>query len=450
MKKKNKIWLGFTLTSALLTGTSLGGYYYTMEHFEPALYHEERIVINGDTLSQAEFAERIEKENGVWYYQAPEDSSKIDLYALSDYKIKGDRRYRLYQNLELEKSVDTILVKRDNQEKKLYYFYGPNDSISNLPSMGSMDWNKLNIRHFVSDDPKIQAQLEIYNNALNCTEDHEKQHFKGAQAGLMRSGRSYETVFGDNCMDEVAANIAQLMRQRRNYQQHGEDEKYITPRFNFYKEWLKKASHSEEAKYSPSSLKTIFADTCMCEISDSIAEFLKWRQGFVNKGGQIPLAYKFYDKWLLRFPFQAENISVEEAAFIANGVFDSWKKEKFPIYIKRNADRAIYILREANYNGCQDNPKEHAQLMHQVFLIEGIDFYQFIEGREQEFINDLPQKQQERFSSLLKIKKNQMSYFEKVGQLTQNSPTKKDLHFQNVKRKHEWNKLTNKILGRER
>ena len=181
-----------------------------------------------------------------------------------------------------------------------------------------------------------------------------------------------------------------------------------------------------------------------------LTEFLKWRQGFVNKGGQIPLGYKFYDKWLLRFPFQAENISVEEAAFIANGVFDSWKKEKFPIYIKRNADRAIYILREANYNGCQDNPKEHAQLMHQVFLIEGIDFYQFIEGREQEFINDLPQKQQERFSSLLKIKKNQMSYFEKVGQLTQNSPTKKDIHFQNVKRKHEWNKLTNKILGRER
>lgn len=410
MKKTKRLWLGFSLTSVLMAGTSLGGSYYVMENFEPALYREQRIVVGGDTLSQAEFAENIEKKEGVWFFRNAETGELTDLNVLSDFRTKGDRRYRLYQKLRLKKHVDTIMVKKDRMQNRLYYFYGPNDSIPNMPSMGSVDWDRLNIRHFVSDDPKVQARLDVYNNARNCTERHENQHFIGAQNGLTKSGRSYETVFGDMCMDEVAANLAQFMEQRKNYLEHGRDETYITPRFEFYKKWLH---------------------------GDSLAA-----------GDSIPPLYGFCGTWLKpSSPFAGE-ITAEEAAFIANGIFDSWKKDKFPIYINRNVNRTVHLLKEADYNGCQDHPDEHRELMRRIFNIDGIDFYQYIAGRENEFVRELPPEHKERFANLLKIKKNKMDYFEKVGQLTQNDPQKKERHFAAVKLKHRWNKFVGRLTGR--
>lgn len=388
MKKTKKLWLEFSLTSVLLAGTSLGGSWYVMERFEPALYQEQKIVINGDTLSQAKFAENIEKKDGVWFFRNAQTGDLTDLNLLSDFRTKGDRRYRLYQKLQLKKYIDTIMVKKNGMQNRLYYFYGPNDSIPNMPSLGSMDWNRLNLRHFVSDDPQIQAWLDIYNNERNCTERHEKQHFIGAQNGLVQCGRSYTTVFGDMCMDEVAANLAQFLEQRKNYLAHDCDESYITPRFKFYKKWLQN--------------------------NDSISD----------------------------------KILAEEASFIANGIFDSWKKDKFPIYVNRNANRTIHLLKEADYNGCQDHPEEHDLLMHKVFNIDGIDFYRYIAGRENEFVKDLPPEHKDRFDKLLKIKKNKMGYFEKVGQLTQNDPQKKERHFDAVKLKYRWNKFVGRLTGR--
>lgn len=390
MKKTHKTWLGISLTSVLMAGTSLGGIYYAAENFEPALYYEKHIVIGGDTLSREDFVENIEERGGIWFYRSPESGKLADLNVLSDYKTAGDRRYHLYQNMQIKKHTDTIMVKKDGRKNKLYYFYGPNDSIPNMPSMGSMDWDRLNLRHFVSDDPAVQKQLDIYNNALNCTERHEMQHFLGAQKGLSKSGRSYETVFGDNCMDEVAANLAQLMEQRKNYICHGNDSSYITPRFAFYRKWLEN-----------------------------------------NRP-------------------DAGSVSEKEAAFIANGMFDSWKKDKYPIYIQRNVNRAVHILREADYNGCQDQLGEegHARLMSEVFNIDGINFYQYIAGREQEFIDGLPHEYKDKFASLLKIKKQKMDYFQKVGQITQNDPQKKNTHFKSLKFKHEWNKFVGRLAGR--
>lgn len=388
MKKTAKKLLGVSLTAALMTGTSLSGIPFVAENFEPALYNENGIVIGGDTLSCAEFAENIEEHGRVWFYRDPKSGKLTDLNVLSDYRTAGDRRYRLYQNMQLKKHIDTIKVKKEGAENKLYYFYGPNDSIPNMPSMGSMDWDRLNLRHFVSDDPAVQKQLDIYNNALNCTERHETQHFLGAKKGLSKSGRSYETVFGDNCMDEVAANLAQLLEQRKNYITHGKDTSYITPRFAFYRKWLEN-----------------------------------------NRCG-------------------ADNISDKEAAFIANGIFDSWKKDKYPVYIKRNVNRAVHILREADYNGCQDRPGEHDKLMRDVFHINGIDFYQYIAGREREFIDDLPPEHKNMFAMLLKIKKQKMDYFQKVGQVTKNDPQRKYALFKNLKFKHEWNKFVGKLTGR--
>lgn len=388
MKKHTRVWLGISLTSVLMTGTSLGGIYFYAENFEPPLYHEKYIVIDGDTLSRDVFAENIEENNEVWFYRNPKSGKLINLNELSDYRIRGDRRHNLIQNLQMKKHIDTIMVKKDQRQNKLYYFYGPNDSIPNMPSMGWVNWDKINLRHFISDDPSIQKQLDIFNNELNCTERHEEQHFIAAQKGLDKSGRSYETVFADNCMDEIAANLAQLLKQRKNYFRHGNDSSYITPRFKFYRKWLKN-------NYS-----------------------------------------------------EVDSISETEAAFIANGIFDSWKEDKYPIYVERNVRRAIHILRDADYNGCQDNHEEHDKLMYDIFNIDDINFYQYIAGREQEFIAELPQKHKNRFSALIRAKKKKMDYFQKVGQITQNDPQKKRTHFANLKFKYEWNKFIGKITGR--
>lgn len=457
MKKTKRLWLGFSLTSVLMAGTSLGGSYYVLESFEPELYQEKQIVIERDTLSQDEFAENIKEKDGIWYYRNPQKKSLTDLNVLSDYRTQGDHRYRWYQTLQLEKDlekvVDTIVVKKDRNIGKLYYFYGPNDSIENLPSMGRQSGTRLRIRHFVSDDPAVQAQLNIYNDAYNCTERHEKQHFINAQNGLSQSGRSYETVFGDNCMDEVAANLAQFKEQRKNYLEHGCNEAYIMPRFDFYKEWIAKRSAGIAAAKPGNVIgglnyEKVWVDTCLCDVADSIAQFMNWRKNYARPGVAIPLDFGFYGRWTNSPGITAGDMSEEEAAFVANGIFDSWMKDKFPLYVESSAKRAIHLLDKADYNGCQDHPEEHTRLMHKIFNIDGIDFYRYIAGREKEFIDKLPQEYKDEFVSRLKIKKQKMDYFQKVGQITQNDPQKKNTHFKNVKFKHEWNKFINRLTGR--
>ena len=68
MKKHTRVWLGISLTSVLMTGTSLGGIYFYAENFEPPLYHEKYIVIDGDTLSRDVFAENIEENNEMFEF----------------------------------------------------------------------------------------------------------------------------------------------------------------------------------------------------------------------------------------------------------------------------------------------------------------------------------------------------------------------------------------------
>ncbi|MBQ7285804.1 MAG: hypothetical protein IJW72_06090, partial [Alphaproteobacteria bacterium] len=111
MKKHTRVWLGISLTSVLMTGTSLGGIYFYAENFEPPLYHEKYIVIDGDTLSRDVFAENIEENNEVWFYRNPKSGKLINLNELSDYRIRGDRRHNLIQNLQMKKHIDTIMVK---------------------------------------------------------------------------------------------------------------------------------------------------------------------------------------------------------------------------------------------------------------------------------------------------------------------------------------------------
>ena len=71
------------------------------------------------------------------------------------------------------------------------------------------------MRYFKADNEKLQRIVDKFNDKYNCTRRHEYQHYLNALAGIGRSGQSYETKFVECCLDEVSANVAQLLEQRK-------------------------------------------------------------------------------------------------------------------------------------------------------------------------------------------------------------------------------------------
>lgn len=68
---------------------------------------------------------------------------------------------------------------------------------------------------------RLQKIWDNYNDSLNCTEEHEKQHRLNEIAGIMQAGQSFDNKFIECCLDEVSANIRQLLAQRKNYLKRG-------------------------------------------------------------------------------------------------------------------------------------------------------------------------------------------------------------------------------------
>lgn len=115
-----------------------------------------------------------------------------------------------------------------------------------MPSMGSQSWGKVRVREFVVDSTlapdrqkRLQKIWDNYNDSLNCTEEHEKQHRLNEIAGIMQAGQSFDNKFIECCLDEVSANIRQLLAQRKNYLKRGRSLEQITPRFSFYAELIR-------------------------------------------------------------------------------------------------------------------------------------------------------------------------------------------------------------------
>ncbi len=392
-KKKLK---NFSLSSLLLLSTSLGGTVYAMETLTPEPFPQQYININGTTIAYEDFIDALKKENGTWYARYA-SNKKLNFNRSTNYTIIGDERHNQCQGIAGTKTViDTINVTYDKKSKNIYYHYNIRDSITDLPSMGFFNnWDRITVRYFQAEDEDLQNVLNVYNDKYNATEEHEGQHFKNMKAGLLRCGQSYETKFSEQCMDEVAANLKQFLKQRQNYIENRYNRDFITERFSFYYAWL-----------------------------DSN-------------------------------PQPSEKISSEEAAFIINSIFDSWKKEKFDIYLAGNVSRTRYTLSKINYAGIIDHPQQHKELMKAMFTQNGINFYQYIEGREQEFIEMLPNETKQTFAELTQKKKDAMNYFTSVDLATDNDDSKKDAYvlaqknnLKNYRMKQAWNSLKSKITGK--
>lgn len=387
-KRKLRKWKQFSLEAMLLLTTSIAGTQYLnykMDSFQPEQFSDEKIEVAGKRVSYEHFYKNLVQKDGACYYKA-NDTTLINLNDESDYTVKGNLRNRMLKKLKASLQVDTVHISQDKEHNKVYYAYASHDSLPYMPAMGYETWGTVHVRYFTSDDPALAETYKVYNDEYNCTYRHEYQHFLNAGTGLTCCGQSYETKFSEVCMDEVSANIAQLLEQRKHYFETGGDLNRVTDRFKFYREWL--ITHPNVS---------------------------------------------------------AEQVSKDERAVIAQGVFDAWKQDKFPIYEERNVSIARHILSNSNYNGCVDNPDLHRQTMNEMFHINGMDFYQYIDGREKEFAEGLSEKSKFDLQALTLAKKNKMTYLEKVGQITQNDPQKKTQYFSAVKSQQEWKQIKKKM-----
>lgn len=392
-KKRIKIskWKTFSIGSILMLGTTICGFSHLRERmaeFQPEKFPNDAIELSGYRISHKIFYKNLVEENGSWFYR-DQHGQLIDLQKTTDFRIKDDLSHNSFVNVQCLTKIDSVEIKRDRRTKEYIYSLGNRDSLRNLPSMGLQDYGRITIRHFWSKDPLLAQKFRIYNDEYNCTWRHEYQHFLNAKAGIMKSGHSYETKFSHACMDEVSANIAQLLEQRKNYVKTG-DLNRITDRFKFYRHWV-----------------------------------------------------------LMQPQPLSSEIGEAEKKMIATGIFDTWKKDKFEVYEKNNFEIAKFRLSRADYNGCTDHPQDHRQIMHDVFHINGIDFYKYINGREKEFVDMLSTEHKEEFARLTNAKKAKMKYMEKVGQYTNNDENAKKQYFKALKEKQLWQEsYINKLISR--
>ena len=277
----------------------------SLYELEPETFSKSSVVLNKDTVDIRDFYDNLSydlKQKG-WFYTKTQ-GKRISLDSISDYRIKDHQVYKNVAGQKYRVTVDTVRVRypepAEGKRFPTYHISGADSQ--NMPSMGSQSWGKVRVREFVVDStlaPDRQKHLQKiwdnYNDSLNCTEEHEKQHRLNEIAGIMQAGQSFDNKFIECCLDEVSANIRQLLAQRKNYLKRGRSLEQITPRFSFYAELI--------------------------------------RNGTVKPRANI--------------------LTKKEISLIGNGVFDSWMKEKFGMYAARNANRTQNILFKTNANGTE-------------------------------------------------------------------------------------------------
>lgn len=172
----------------------------------------------------------------------------------------------------------------------------------------------------------------------------------------IRKWNSYPVKYVECCLDEISANIAQCLEQRKNYLIHRKDLTYITERFGAYK------------------------------------------QAIIDKK-IIP---------------QAQHLSKDEAIFIANSVFSSWMEEKYEIYAQQEKSRTKYFLKDASFTAIQEDLKKHQDIMEKFFTIDGYNFWQHISHREQEIFAKITPEMKKEWALLNQQKFKNMTHLEKL------------------------------------
>ena len=362
--KMKRVLKGLALSAALLGGTS-GLAFHELQKINTEEFADSVVILKNKKVPIQTFYENLCYRHNKWIY-TDENHKTYNIDVFSDFNSVNKSLYEIWHNHKRRVQVDTVKVylHTDKWTKKKVFLYrlGRQDSLKNRPSFGISGCQTERIRHFVRADGTQDAQLDINNDEFNCTHAHEDQHYQNAQNGIGQIGQSYELTFAETCLDEISANIRQLKAQRANYLSHGRDSRYITPRFKFYQEALQK--------------------------------------GEIN-------------------PKSSDKMSKEEIAFIANGVFDCWMKDKFDEYRKSNMERtlAIHSSTHSNYSSVLEDKARHDRIMSKCFKIDGIDFYSYIKKREDEILERITPEQKEIFAQKTAEKKAAETHLDKLERL---------------------------------
>ncbi len=353
--------MGTAFSVGLAAGVSFYPLMRNVVHSHTADFDKIQVVVGKDTFNKQDFYDRLTYRAGAWRLLCA-DGTMVNIDSLADFRTKDAKLHERFLERKLIKTVDTVYVRyakfvENPGEGDIVFRMEANDSLGYLPTLGNYSYDRLNLRYFKADNDELQKIVDVYNDAYNCTYRHEYQHYLNAVSGIGRAGQSYENKFVECCLDEISANIAQLLEQRKHYLENGKDLSFITRRFYFYKKAL-------------------------------------------ERGEIKPVA---------------EHLTEKEIRFIANNVFDSWMEKKFDMYVCGNTSRTAHILSKTNYNGVQPDSLRHRQLLEKMFVIDGIDFYPSIAGREGEVRQRIPAERLKYFRFLKKEKYQQMGYIEKLG-----------------------------------
>ena len=120
-------------------------------------------------------------------------------------------------------------------------------------------------------------------------------------------------------------------------------------------------------------------------------------------------------------------------------------EDKFDIYHNRIFSLTKHYLKDTNYNGCLEDTEEHKRLMNEIFTINGTNFYPFIEHKEKEIRERIPEDYKKEFKKITNIKKSKLNYFSKLGLKTKNDPKIKNNYFRGIWLKNQWNKIKKNI-----
>lgn len=322
-------------------------------------FYETNVTIQGKNVSLQEFYDNVEYHHGKWYYTTA-DGVRADVDSLCDSGRQNDALHAHFAKVQLKENTDTVYASygdekfREKNKSGIMYRIGAQDSIPDVPLLGFHNYDVLTVREFVADNPKLQSIVDFYNDSYNCTRRHEFQHYLNMTYG-MREWNSYSIKFVECCEDEISANIAQCLEQRKRYMEHGRDFKYVTNRFPFLKEALE--------------------------------------SGKINSKGEL---------------------SKKEQAYLANQVFDMWMERRYDMYADRNNSRTLHYLKNAGYWSVQDDMPRHERLMAKCFSINGYDFWKYIAARENEIFARISPEQRKNYASLCRDKFRAMNYFERM------------------------------------
>ena len=354
-----KAWIKKTAfcTGILLCGVSVYSLMHKIADENAFEFNNTQLIIGNDTISMQKFYYNLSNTIHGWIYTDSQGKA-INIDSLNNTSVKEEQKQQGLKAINLKTQIDTIYVSQDIsvlEKDKLIYQNKDALLFENMPSMGLYNYDRITIREFKADCPKLQNKVDKNNNKFNCTFRHEFQHYLNTLHGI-RKWNSYPIKYVECCLDEISANIAQCLEQRKNYLKHGKDLKYITDRFSTYK------------------------------------------QAIIDK----------------KITPQTKQISAAEAEFIANSVFSSWMLEKYEIYAQQEKSRTNFFLQDASFSAIQEDTKKHQEVMEKFFTIDGYNFWQHISLREQEIFEKITPEMKKEWALFNKQKFANMSHLEKL------------------------------------